>query len=84
MFHFEIELKFKAHRVDSEEVWTEGKIKVHEFYNDDDEVELNITIDKSSDDVPSEFLEKVKQSINSMLKSKIANMIVRFMEEFKQ
>lgn len=51
-------------KVGAEEPWTEGKIKIHEFFNDDDDVEITTTIEKSSDNVPSEFLEKVKQSIN--------------------
>ena len=60
IFNFEIELKFKAIKVGEDEPWTEGKIKIHEFFNDDDDVELTTTIDKSSDNVPGEFLEKVK------------------------
>jgi hypothetical protein len=76
-------MKFKGIKVGEETPWTEGKIKIHEFFNDDDDVELTITTDKSSDGVPSDFLEKVRQGINGTLKSKIVNLIERFKEEFK-
>lgn len=84
MFNFEIEVKFKAIKVGEEEPWTEGKIKIHEFFSDDDDVELTITIDKSSDNVPGTFLEKVKQSINGSFRSKVVGMIDNFKMEFKQ
>jgi len=83
VFNFEIEVKFKATKVGEEEPWTEGKIKIHEFFNDDDEIELTTTIDKSSDNLPGEFLEKVKKAINGTFKSKVQSMIERFKDEFK-
>lgn len=83
VFISEAELKFLAVKSDGEEPQADGVIKIHEFCNDDDDVELSITINKKNDDVPAEFLEKLRQAINTTLKSKINHLKEVFMEEFK-
>lgn len=65
VFNYEAELKFKATKTENNDVWTEGKIKIHQFFQDDEELEFTITIDKTSEQGPAEFPEKVKNSINS-------------------
>ena len=51
-------MKFKATKTDNNDIWTEGKLKIHEFFQDDDDLEFTITIEKSAEGVPSEFPDK--------------------------
>ena len=80
VFHYDVELEFKAEAGDR---WTEGKVKVHEFYAGDDEVEVTTTIDKSSDGLPDPFLEAVKKAIKTQLAGQILTTYQDFHAAFK-
>lgn len=60
MYDFELEVYFDAKRVSDPSKECKGKIKVHEFNQDDDEINLDITQETQSD-----FVSTVKKILNN-------------------
>ena len=60
LYDFEIELYFDAKKIGDEETNCKGKIKFHEFNQDDDELTGEITCEKQSD-----FISQVKKILNN-------------------
>ena len=66
LFDFELEIYFDAKSVADPSETCKGKVKVHEFNQDDDEVNMDITQEKSSD-----FVSKVKKILNNEMNEAI-------------
>ena len=60
LFEFELELYFDAVKTTDPETKCKGKVKVHEFNQDDDELVLDITQEKTE-----AFVQEVKKILNN-------------------
>ena len=60
LYSFEMELYFQAHKVSDPETKCKGKVKIHEFNQDDDEINMDITQETQSD-----FVSATKKVLNN-------------------
>lgn len=60
LFEFVIEMYFKAEHATDKETSCMGTIKVHEFNQDDDDIDIDVTCEKQMD-----FITEVKKVLSS-------------------
>jgi hypothetical protein len=58
LYDFSAEIYWEAYKISDPNISCKGKVKVHEFNQDDDEVGLEVTQDK-----PGDFVASVKKTI---------------------
>lgn len=78
LYDFELEIYFTGEKVDDPSQQCKGRIKVHEFNQDDDEINLDITQETQSD-----FVSQVKKILNNEMCDELLKMFNNLSQAMK-